>query len=727
METSTTAQAENSESLRIRFIGESLSYNDQSEARLLVLLRQAEDRSTGSDELARQITDWPTQYHLSRLRSHLLRPFRFGPGLRVLEIGAGTGALSRYLGEQGVEVTALEGNLQRAQATALRCLDLPQVAVVCGPVAAFRDDLGFDAVLLVGVLEYAATAASGANQPQTLLAQARALLKSDGVLILAIENQIGLKYLLGHEEDHLQRPWVGLEGYQGEQIRTFSRRALTEMLHAAGFPAQRWLFPFPDYKLPRSILSERLLTEPQLRDVVDQLVRFPNRIGSAALSVAERACHRTLLAGGLGTELANSFLIAAAATDAGRFLPADILAWCFSDERRRHYQRMKTVRSRQGSELQVEATLLDSRGTSPAAAEDEDARASSAPGWLQHHPREESRFVVGETLEQLLLAACAHHDPAAVQHWLLQWTRFLDAQPQPVPPDSPHPFCSAQAQVLLAPHCVDVDFANFVVTPAGEIHYIDDEWQARQAVDGVLVRRRALWHLARDLVIYNCPHPWPATLSVDELTAVLARLIGISATRAELAVFFAAEAELQHAISERDPGEFARHLADLGRKSQLSWNSPGPTENPAATSDVGMREHLRQLHRAALTAQKDYTETIGQLRAALETQLAQIAGLNQVIAEKDQILLELVARHQEAQSAYETEIHRLVSSPGGALGQHKAVIHHLQLDLAATQKRSTQLRQELDRIYGSPAGRVKLALAALWNRWHRAFVRWRAG
>ena len=230
----------------IRLLDGHLSYRDGSEDRVLEILRRASDRSSDSDELAAAVTDWPSRYHLSRQRANLLRPLRLGPGMRVLEVGAGTGAISRYLGETGAEVVALEGNLERARAAAVRCSDLANVEVVCGPLASFEDPDGFDLVCVVGVLEYAASGAGGSSDHQAFLNRAAWLIRSGGGLLLAIENQIGVKYLLGYHEDHLGLPWVGIDGYRGDHgIRTFTRTALRAMLAAAGLSNQTWFFPFP--------------------------------------------------------------------------------------------------------------------------------------------------------------------------------------------------------------------------------------------------------------------------------------------------------------------------------------------------------------------------------------------------------------------------------------------------------------------------------------------------
>ena len=91
----------------IRVLDGLVTYRDGSEGRMLEILSAASDRSSDSDELAREITDWPSRYHLSRQRANLILPLELGPGLRILEVGAGTGVLSRALGESGASVTAL--------------------------------------------------------------------------------------------------------------------------------------------------------------------------------------------------------------------------------------------------------------------------------------------------------------------------------------------------------------------------------------------------------------------------------------------------------------------------------------------------------------------------------------------------------------------------------------------------------------------------------------------
>lgn len=293
---------------------ESIAYSDgvEIEQRIGNIVACASDVSVLSSELRRHCTDWPTTYHLSSARANLLRPFEGDlKGADVLEIGAGCGAISRYLGEAGANVLALEGSRVRAAIARSRTRDLENVTVLSEKFDQFQCDHKFDVVTLIGVLEYANLFVASAAPHLAMLAQAKALLKPNGRLILAIENQLGLKYFAGANEDHLGKPMYGIEGrYTRGEPQTFGKRVLDDLLREAGFDSRKFFAPFPDYKLPVSIVTERgiahagfdaaaLAWQGVNRDL--QLPRHP--LFSQELAWSE------IFENGLGIDMANSFLI----------------------------------------------------------------------------------------------------------------------------------------------------------------------------------------------------------------------------------------------------------------------------------------------------------------------------------------------------------------------------------------------------------------------------------
>ena len=135
-----------------------IAYNDgdEIENRIATIVNSSRDVSVFSEELHAKITDWPSTYHLSFKRSNLLRPFKERLShADVLEIGAGCGAITRFLGESGANVLALEGSPRRAAIARSRTRDLDNVTVLSDAFENFKSDKKFDVITLIGVLEYA--------------------------------------------------------------------------------------------------------------------------------------------------------------------------------------------------------------------------------------------------------------------------------------------------------------------------------------------------------------------------------------------------------------------------------------------------------------------------------------------------------------------------------------------------------------------------------------------
>ena len=248
-------------------------YSDgvDSDQYLTKVLQDASDLSSTSSELESKIRDWPSEYHLSNKRGNLLRGLNFSPKTRVLELGCGCGAITRYLGDQGFDVDAIEGSKVRAELAALRCRGLDNVNIICSN---FNDlnipDNTYDCVLLIGVVEYAARfwpqQISEEQAVIELLKTVRRSLRQNGTAVVAIENRTGMKYILGAHEDHCSKRYIGIHGYPEEHgIKTYTQGEWATLIKAAGFNTSKYLFPFPDYKVPTVLLSEMYtLTNPQV-------------------------------------------------------------------------------------------------------------------------------------------------------------------------------------------------------------------------------------------------------------------------------------------------------------------------------------------------------------------------------------------------------------------------------------------------------------------------------
>ncbi len=606
----------------VRVLGESLPYADGAEDELLEIMLAADDRTTGSDELVRHIRDWPTLYHLSRRRANLLRPLQLGPGARVLDIGAGAGVASRSLGDAGCSVVALEGSLARARVAAARCAGLSNVEVICGTPDQLDDDEGFDVVLLIGVLEYSGSSIGGAGGPEALLAAARGHLKPGGALVVAIENQLGLKYLLGYAEDHLGAPFVGVEGYRSPGgIRTWTRRELGAMLGDAGLGAQRWLYPFPDYKLPVTTLAHAAYEVDGAVEFIDQWVRSPVRDLSnpPALLCDDRAAHRTMLEAGLGPDVANSFLVVAGADDADveSLVPSDVLAWRFGEDRMRMWARESTVR-------------VGTDGWSVERSRRWPEEGLTERGWLtQRYTDDAVPYVRGRTLEQDLLDALAVHDVDGAAACLRAWRAVFDDVEQKAldrAPHDAHPFLPASAVVLVPSTHLDAALDNLVVRDGELPLLIDDEWEVAEGVERDLAEVRALWTLAHRLVTKGHEHPWSAVVTVDELCVQLGALCDRPIDDDLLERFRTAEAELQAKVSGDPIERTIEGLVEAGRMSR------GTTGVARALPWTAVRRDAAQLRVELAATQAKVVDGEAQA-AAIEYLQNELAAAHRLIDE----------------------------------------------------------------------------------------------
>lgn len=252
-------------------------------------------------------SSWPVLYHLSPVRSNCVEWIEFQDTDTVLEIGAGCGALTGTFAKKAGQVVCVELSKRRSTINAIRHREQDNIVIHVGNFEDIEAALPqFDAVTLIGVLEYAQ---SYLHSPQPYLHMLQAALrhlKPGGRLILAIENKLGMKYWAGCPEDHTGRLFDSIENYpENFRIRTFSRQELVEGLHQAGYEKWDFYYPYPDYKLPQFLYSDFRLPEK------GDLTAAPCLSGDRMTLFNEERALNTILDAGLFPEFSNSFLIIA--------------------------------------------------------------------------------------------------------------------------------------------------------------------------------------------------------------------------------------------------------------------------------------------------------------------------------------------------------------------------------------------------------------------------------
>ena len=215
---------------------------------------------------------------------------------------------------------------------AARCADLPNVTVIADDLQGAEVEGPYDWVTFIGVLEYAAAYSEAEDPYQSYLQAAMRHLEPGGKLVVAIENQLGLKYFNACGEDHLGKPFMGIQDlYQRTGgPRTFGRQALSRVLARAGLPQQQWLYPYPDYKVPSIVLSDAALVHSDFQ-AHDLLLRSDSEDYSDNRQriFDEALVNRVLAQNGLLGDFSNSFLVVAQRPEQQAWQPA-AMAWTFA-------------------------------------------------------------------------------------------------------------------------------------------------------------------------------------------------------------------------------------------------------------------------------------------------------------------------------------------------------------------------------------------------------------
>lgn len=433
---------------------------------ILTDLRRTQDRTIFSEPLRRKIHNWPTLYHLSSRRHLLLRHLNLphivtqsdGPQLSVLELGAGCGAITRYLGELGAEVWAVEGSHSRAACVASRTADLPNVRVLCGDFQEIQLDRKFDIVTLIGVLEYSPVFFKGQHPLLRCLEQARSWLKPDGTLLLAIENQLGLKYFCGAPEDHTGKPFDGIQDlYTSSGPRTCGRTEMIRVLSQVGFTNVNFHYPFPDYKLPAWVFTQQAFETEHFDPTAILRLLEPSHDGVAAAYPADqRLIWPTLHRNGLLPDLANSFLILAGSAESKPLAPQGLLAAGYALERRACFNTQTLIRTDELGEITVQKAPLCSACPPPGIE-------------IEHVPGLEP-YRRGEQLEQQIVLALQCQGLDGALPGLSRWIQYL-LDSAILNQDPSDPYAS-----LLKPEFFDCQPRN-LIDSRGVLQQIDVEWR----------------------------------------------------------------------------------------------------------------------------------------------------------------------------------------------------------------------------------------------------------
>lgn len=250
---------------------------------------------------------WPVLYHLSHFRENIVNWLPIDRSMKVLEVGAGCGAITGALAAKAGSVTCVDLSKKRSMINAYRHRDCENITIRLGN---FKDieptlDTDYDYVFLIGVFEYGQGYMGSDTPYHDFMNILQKHCAAHGRIVIAIENRYGLKYFAGCREDHNGSYFSGIEDYpEGGGARTFSRNKLIEIMKSCGVENYHFYYPYPDYKFMTTIYSDEY--QPRVGELINNMRNFDRE---RMLLFDEKNAFDGLIRDGMFPDFSNSFLV----------------------------------------------------------------------------------------------------------------------------------------------------------------------------------------------------------------------------------------------------------------------------------------------------------------------------------------------------------------------------------------------------------------------------------
>ena len=256
------------------------TYRDTSASDLLGLVSDIESGVLWRDAVrAKYESENPWLYRIvtDHARDLFIRQFPVPPESLILDVGAGWGQYTLPLARTN-RVVSVEPTPERL-AFIYAAARQDGVAKNVYFLEASMLDLSFiqrfDCAYCIGVLEWVPKFHEGDpwGVQREFLISIRKALRRGGRVFVGIENRMGLKYILGANDDHIAIPNVAVldsalasERYfavTGKALRSFTYTLpeYCELFRQSGFAVSKVRCAFPDYKIPSLIIDAGASTD----------------------------------------------------------------------------------------------------------------------------------------------------------------------------------------------------------------------------------------------------------------------------------------------------------------------------------------------------------------------------------------------------------------------------------------------------------------------------------
>lgn len=127
----------------------------------------------------------------------------------------------------------------------------------------------YDYITLIGTFEYAPMIIDDEKSYSSFLKILREHLNKDGIIILAIDNRLGVKYLVGGKNKNYSKIFEGMEKkIQNGKANLLLKKELIKFIEEASFENFKFYYPLPDYKFTSAIYTDNFLPKSNHSKIV---------------------------------------------------------------------------------------------------------------------------------------------------------------------------------------------------------------------------------------------------------------------------------------------------------------------------------------------------------------------------------------------------------------------------------------------------------------------------
>ena len=248
-------------------------YQDTSEENIRSVIEEIKNGTHWKHavkEKYKEANPWLHEIVCSPQRTKFIDDYIKPKNLQILDIGAGWGQFTIPLAKQN-QICSLEPTPERLDfikaASKQEGVD-QNISYIGADYLDVKFENKFDLILSIGVLEWVGAFKTDKPPEETqkeYLSKIKTELKGHGKLVIGIENRLGLKYLMGANDDHTGLPNISFltldlakkkynQEVDGElKCFTYSFSEYEKLLQTAGFKKITFHVTSPDYKLPSKI------------------------------------------------------------------------------------------------------------------------------------------------------------------------------------------------------------------------------------------------------------------------------------------------------------------------------------------------------------------------------------------------------------------------------------------------------------------------------------------